>query len=170
MFEEPQLGWDSGSAAVAGDPAVGSEHTVAGHDDRDRVCSDCTADRAPSSGSTGSQTQFTVRGHFSPLERGQLVPNRMLKLGSTSGERYREGPAAAAEVFVKLACGSVENPIRCFRKRIEGQPSFALDRESGQGLCVAREFETTDGAVDSAQPGRWGVVGHVSTVGPDRDA
>jgi hypothetical protein len=57
--------------------------------------------------------------------------------------------AGAREVLLELLLRALEHRRRTLGLGIPGEAAAAFDREPGDGLAIARDFESADGAVDA---------------------
>ena len=130
MLEEPHFGGDALASAVAGDALIRSKHSVAGHDDRDRVCADCTADSSSSGRSPRGPANIRIGHGGAERQLIELVPH--------------EGAAGAREVLGQLLRSSIENGAGSLGLVIVGEGAAILNCETREVLAVARELDSAD--------------------------
>src|SRR5579862_4546491 len=86
----------------AGDRAARPKHSVARHDDRDRVLPDRSPDRARRIGRTQLSRQLAVGGRLAERNGFEQLPDRLLKFGSFHAEIQFEFAEITFEVGRQL--------------------------------------------------------------------
>src|SRR5688572_10038011 len=111
MPEQPEFGGNAVSARVAGDAAVGGEHSVTADDDRHRVRADRAADRAGRPRLADRCGEPAVGGGLAPLEADELCPYGLLEGRAGESDRNVEVGALAVEVLDEFGTCAVEHGI-----------------------------------------------------------
>ncbi len=124
---------------------------MARHDDGNRIRPDRPADRAPRSGPPGRDAEFAVTHNVAPPDVGELRPHGLLEGGAAGGEGQFEGAAVAQEVFAELTGGEFEQRAVDLGQVVVGERSRALDGQRGDGIAIARDFDSPDGRVDALE-------------------
>ncbi len=67
------------TAAVSSQPAIGTDHPVAGNDDRDRICAAGAANRAHSFGATNLSCDPSIGARLTAWDCAECAPDFSLK-------------------------------------------------------------------------------------------
>jgi hypothetical protein len=97
VFQQPAFYFEP--SAKSDQRSIGTDHSMARNNDRDRIAPEGDTDSASASGRTNSTGQVRVGTGLSEGDSAQPSPNLILERSSAQGQGNRKLSAQAIEVF-----------------------------------------------------------------------
>lgn len=158
VFESEQEAFYVESAAISRQTVVAAGDSVAGYDDRERICAHCVCHSSDSCATTYRSGQTCVAHGGTVADVLQCGPYLLLERCATEKQGQIEPAATAREILVEL-CGS--RSVRVARTFLEQCSECATQAAVGGGAVSA--FEPVAHAQPSVirtqqQRGAWSVI------------